>query len=260
LIIFLLVITILLYNLLLGLFTGEKANMLSASLTYLIVYGLLVVPFGALNLWIEQTIPLLSAILALASIVAFVFLMIELFSILGLGKGKKDAEGNSDDVLKDNVDNNKIDTDKSDLTGKDLENKDLKPKTLDNNTGINPHIKKLAGYLPTLKQAASEYAVQGKLIVDLHRGKVKGRGELPQDWLDFNNMEQRVLDGINAFSQAAHAIINDPAYATFTPQDFNALTIVMQDYSRITGGMLIFYNEMVNAYNDNTKPIPGNPF
>jgi len=86
LLVFLVVLAILLYNLLQGLFEGEKAKAISASITYLIIYGLLVVPFGKLNQWIDQNIPLLSGLLSLASVAAFVFLIIQMFKMFGGGK------------------------------------------------------------------------------------------------------------------------------------------------------------------------------
>jgi hypothetical protein len=87
LIIFLLVIAVLLFNLFLGLFTGPNGKSVSGALTYLIIYGLLSVPFGTLNRWIEQNVSLLSAVLAIAAVVAFIYLIIELFKAVGLGGG-----------------------------------------------------------------------------------------------------------------------------------------------------------------------------
>ncbi|MGV8086523.1 MAG: hypothetical protein ACP5N1_02745, partial [Candidatus Woesearchaeota archaeon] len=85
LIIFLCVIAILLFNLFQSLFNGANGKTVSAALTYLIIYGLLNVPFNALSKWIEQNVSLLSAVLALAALVAFIYLIIELFKMVGLG-------------------------------------------------------------------------------------------------------------------------------------------------------------------------------
>ena len=87
LIIFLTVIAILLFNLFLGLFTGANGKSVSGALTYLIIYGLLNVPFNTLSKWIEQNVSLLSAVLAIAALVAFIYLIIELFKAVGLGGG-----------------------------------------------------------------------------------------------------------------------------------------------------------------------------
>ncbi len=87
LIILLLVLAMLLYNTMLALFTADNGKRVSAALTYLIIYGLLVVPFGTLFRWIEINAPMLSAVLALGAIAAFVLLIIEMFSMFGGGKG-----------------------------------------------------------------------------------------------------------------------------------------------------------------------------
>jgi hypothetical protein len=88
LLVFLLVLAMLLYNLLLGLFNGEDGKTVSAALTFLVLYGLLVVPFGALYKWIQTNAPLLSGVLSIASIIAFFYLLMKLFKILGLGGSK----------------------------------------------------------------------------------------------------------------------------------------------------------------------------
>ncbi len=92
LIVFLLILAMLLYNLLLGLFTGDNAKNVSASLTYLIIYGLMVVPFGRLYQWIDQNVPLLSGVLALAAITAFIYLLIQMFKLFG-GAGTGSTTG-----------------------------------------------------------------------------------------------------------------------------------------------------------------------
>jgi len=93
LIIFLLVIAILLFNLFQGLFTKENGKTVSAALTYLIIYGLLSAPFAVLNLWLEQNVPFLIAILALAALAAFIYLIIELFKAIGFGKNSTPTQG-----------------------------------------------------------------------------------------------------------------------------------------------------------------------
>jgi len=85
-IIFLLLIAILLYNLFLGLF-GEDNKSISASITYLIIYGLLTVPFNILSKWIDTNAAWLSAILVIASFIAAINLMIQLFNVLTKGVG-----------------------------------------------------------------------------------------------------------------------------------------------------------------------------
>jgi hypothetical protein len=93
LIIFLFIIAILLFNLFLGLFTGENGKSVSATLTYLIIYGLLNAPFATLNKWIEQNTPFLLAILALAAVAAFIYLILELFKALGFKKNSTPVQG-----------------------------------------------------------------------------------------------------------------------------------------------------------------------
>jgi hypothetical protein len=86
------ILAALLYNMLVGIFDGPDGKMISAALTFLIIHGLLIVPFGSLNKWLEDNAPLASAILMLASVVAFVYLLIKLFKAVGLGGGKTEPD------------------------------------------------------------------------------------------------------------------------------------------------------------------------
>jgi len=83
-IIFFLVFGILLYFFLEGVFAAAgnaRAKALAFCITYLIMYGLLISAFSETFSWIEQNVPLLSAILSLCLIIAFVVLLIEIFSL-----------------------------------------------------------------------------------------------------------------------------------------------------------------------------------
>ena len=90
LIILLLVLAILLYNVMRGLFTEDNGKKISGALTYLIIYGLIVVPFGTLYEWIQENAPLLSGVRALAAIAAFIVLILEMISMLTGGNKKGD--------------------------------------------------------------------------------------------------------------------------------------------------------------------------
>ncbi|HYD03843.1 MAG TPA: hypothetical protein VEC16_06125, partial [Alphaproteobacteria bacterium] len=83
LIVFLLIISTLLFNMFQGLFEKKAV---SGAITYLIIYGLLTVPFGALNEWINTNAPFLAAILTLGAVASLIYLIIELFSLFGDGK------------------------------------------------------------------------------------------------------------------------------------------------------------------------------
>jgi len=80
--VFLAVLAMLLYNLLLGLFTGANGKSVSAAFTYLIIYGLFIVPFNVLNDWVIKSAPYLASILVLGAVVSFVYLLIQMFNAL----------------------------------------------------------------------------------------------------------------------------------------------------------------------------------
>ena len=102
LIIFLIVLAMLLYTLLLGLFEGENHKTISAVITYLIVYGLMVVPFGVLYKWIEQNIPLLSALLELFAFASFVYLIIKTAQMFSNKDKKTSVDTNSQNAGNNN--------------------------------------------------------------------------------------------------------------------------------------------------------------
>ncbi|MGV8141055.1 MAG: hypothetical protein ACP5NW_01285 [Candidatus Woesearchaeota archaeon] len=96
----LLALAIFLYNMLLGLFPGKVGedgkpgkSGIAAAVTYLVIYGLLVVPFDELNRWIQRTSPLLASVLNLMALACFIFLVLSMFSIFSTGGSSTGPQG-----------------------------------------------------------------------------------------------------------------------------------------------------------------------
>ncbi|MGV8151401.1 MAG: hypothetical protein ACP5NV_06775 [Candidatus Woesearchaeota archaeon] len=84
--ILLLVLGFLFYNLVNGMFNDPAA---SFSLTFLVMYAILMSSFSLLYKWLEKTSPLLAAILHLTMVAAFILLIIRIIGMFGGGKDDK---------------------------------------------------------------------------------------------------------------------------------------------------------------------------
>jgi hypothetical protein len=250
LIVFLLVLAVLLYNLMLGLFTGTNGKMVSASLTYLIIYGLLIVPFGTLYKWIQTNASMLSAVLALASISAFIYLIIEMFSILGLG-GKDDKGKDLGGVKK-----NPEEKPEEKLENKKLENKKLGEEP-EEEKPLDPNVGTLGTFLgENIKSDVKTYSDTGRAIIELHRG-IGGRAITAVDWENFYKAETRLCNDIKAFNNFANKLFTDAQYKKLTKKDLTELNSILKELTELDTKVLKFRAEMVNAYNNDAAQVPG---
>ena len=245
-IVILLVLALLLYNLFKALFPAEdekKVSGVSASLTFLIIYALVMVPFSALNTWMNTNAPLLSSILAIASVVSFVYLLIALF-----GAFQKGAPA---------VTTTPITTATTPTTTTTT------PTTTATTPAITPntHIADLVTGIQEIRQLAHNYATIGREIIEIHRGMTNPpRALTVQDWNTFYRCEQAVINRINQFNTDTTTVLDPQQYATLNAQDMQTLTDVMYQLTLINHELLRFRNGMAQAYNQHGAPIPGNPF
>ncbi|GEM_PF-2884453 len=355
LLVFLLMLAILLYNLLLGLFDGDNKKSVSGSLTYLIIYGLLVVPFGTLYQWIAQNVPILSGLLGLASVAAFIYLVIQMFLLFrnnnpqqqipgphgpigpqgpqGLG-GQLGPGGPQGNVGGGGVGVNNNNTlhvtspqayhhylprqqialtfnvegagfangfdyvvmlNNDEYTGRvqnaagptvncpalnninnhgayvveiiayqhDTDTVIVRANCLffiDNPQGLNQNILQLQQLSQALVHLATEYANLGIVIVQLHRGRIQGRQETEEVWLGFLELEHRLINGMHDFNTGMQAILNDPVYQNMSAQELELVYTAFQEFALMSNALLVYYNELVDSYNDHNQEIPHNPF
>lgn len=90
-IILLFILGILLYNLFQGMFNDAAA---SFSLTFLIMYAILMSAFNLLYKWLEKNAPLLAAIINIAMVAAFIILLIRVIRMFGGGGNNNNGGGN----------------------------------------------------------------------------------------------------------------------------------------------------------------------
>jgi len=248
LIIFLLVLAVLLYNLMLSLFPlkdGQKVSMHSAALTYLIIYGLLIVPFGTLYRWIQTNAPLLSGVLELAGVVAFIYIIIELFSVLGLGGDpKKDSTLAFDPTKqKDSTDPTKPDGDKK--TEKEY------PENIRSNIGSD-----YASAVDTLSSSFQDYAQLFHQIITTHNAGPKISGEA---WTKLFELRSNMVKAIDNANNILDAIRRQDKYSEVNAKDISVLTEVMSKHESLIEKILTYEKTARLSYNDNKITPPGKP-
>jgi len=241
LIVILIMLAMLLYNLLLGLFPpedGSKFGMVSAALTYLIIYALMLVPFNALTTWMNTSAPMLSAIFAIASIIAFIYLLIKLFGVFNNGKTTTPVPGPQGPPGP---------------PGKDAPIPEVKPEEKPLTPASNQVVTWLESELPLLEQAAKAYSEKGRELIGSH----KNNQDTGTDWNEFYRREKSVIDIIGSFNTMLNPLVNKQD--TLSEDDLGRLLKIFYETGNISAKMLQFHNQLVDAYN-NKEDAPSDPF
>lgn len=252
--VFLIVLAVLLYNLMLGLFPlkeGQKVSMHSAALTYLIIYGLLVVPFGTLYKWIQTNAPILSAVLELAGLVAFVYIIIELFSVLGLGGKSKDAAPEEKDPKKPEE--------------KDPEKPEKKPKPEpeypDELKGVIGN--EYASSIDILVNKFKEYAERFNQIIQAHYDAAGNPDKEPDAdmWISLVELKKHMTQATDNANNILDAIRKQDDYTKLNSTDIATLNEIMARHGAITGIIVDYEITARNKYNKKEAPqaIPKTP-
>ncbi len=254
LIIFLCVIAILLFNIFLGLFTGANGKSVSGALTYLIIYGLLTVPFNTLNSWIEQNVSLLSAVLAIAAIVAFIYLLIELFKAVGLGGSSSTTpvpgpQGPAGPIGPVGPQGPAAPTPEQPIPPvvppqpypDDLRN-------IINNDYINS--------IDNVNHLYTEYARIFNLIIQMHyNARNPGQPEPgPAEWTALLNARNALIQAENQSNQILNAIRTHANYTRLNATDIATLSNVMAIHRNIYRAVIDYELLARNAYNNRTAP------
>ncbi|MGV8171240.1 MAG: hypothetical protein ACP5OA_00930, partial [Candidatus Woesearchaeota archaeon] len=250
LVIFLSVLAMLLYNLLQGLFGSEgKGKTASAALTYLLVYGLLVVPFNTLNQWIITNSPLLASVLSLASVVAFIYLLIQLFSALGLGGGggktTPDPYYNPRPEYKPTI-----------------EPEPEKPKPPKPDDPVYPDdLRELIGksYATALNDLANKYQEYAKLfnaIIQMHHDALTSPNREPNvtEWTGLLNLRTELIKDLKDANKILDAINRHPEYAKLSSTDITALATLMNGYRRVFYALMKYEITARQAFNHRAVP------
>jgi len=285
LVIFLLVLAILLYNLMLGLFTGPKGKNISAALTYLIIYGLLIVPFGTLYRWIEQNVPLLSSILTLGTLAAFIFLIIEMIGLFTGGgdtAGKPGAPGTpgspgipgepgTPGALGETLPSETLQgtTPPNTPTGSNQPgSQGLGPNTSGTNGRALQPLQQMVAYTYSLQTAVArarefaDAAIHVGQQAYLYENNPSTNPPTAADWNKLNQTETNLIHAMQLVNARLDDLLNG-SINSLSEGDLVKLNYVMTAHTILSDTIANFYVTFVNNINNDAHPIqlpPSNPF
>jgi len=249
LVVLLLVLAMLLYNVMLGLFTNEKNNKrVSAALTYLIIYGLIVVPFGTLYDWIQRNTPLLSGVLALAAVAAFILLIIEMIGLFTDGKKKEETP-----TTVTYPPNPQITT----TTPPVLPVSPQRQYPTDLANLINSDYTNL---LVELLNRYHAYAQYFNLLIQMHFGATTPPNREPNaaEWTTLLSLRDDTPNGItwalNRVNDLLHAIRGHPGYPLLNATDAGKLQNLIILHGNLNNAITQFEIDARIAYNNRTRP------
>ena len=284
LVIFLLVLAILLYNLMCGLFPPpeeKKPSKVAAALTYLIIYGLIIVPFGTLYTWMERNAPLLASILTLGTIAAFIFLIIEMIGLFSGGDttGKPGPQGPAGAP---GMPGQPGTPGEPGQTPPPAEVPPVPPNTTPqpNQPGQTPQDDpnnttsdvtalwpKLIVYSQTLHNArnkAKEFAVAAINVGNqavLYDTNNAPNPPTVTDWQRLNKAQKELLDIMDEVNNQLHNILNDPLFPSLQGGDLVQFNNVATLHTVLAGIISDFYNKFVTNINSTpVLPPPHNAF